>query len=256
VCDAAYDQAQSFRDARKLVEARNELRVCARPMCPRSVVKDCAEWLADIEARMPSVVALATDPSGNALSNATVAIDGGPSRALDGGSWDINPGQHTFTFTGADGATATKSVLVAEAQKSLRVAVAMGSAAPILRPLAPVEDASSDARRSRHVAAGVVGGVGVAGVIIGGIFGGLTFSEVSSVNSLCRLHTNCSSTATNDRSRAVTDASVSDVALVAGGVLVVTAVTLWLTAPSPAPASGATAKVEVVPGGLRLRGTF
>ena len=161
VCDTAYDQAQSFRDARKLAEARDQLRVCARPTCPRSVVTDCANWLADVEARMPSVVALATDPSGNTLSNVTVSIDHGPPHALDGGSWDINPGQHTFAFTAADGTTATKSVLVAETQKSLRVTVMMGTATPALAPVellpVPVAETSSDARHSRHVAAGVVG---------------------------------------------------------------------------------------------------
>jgi hypothetical protein len=45
VCSDAYSKAQTFRDAHKLVVAREQLRICARAECPGFIAKDCAGWL-------------------------------------------------------------------------------------------------------------------------------------------------------------------------------------------------------------------
>jgi hypothetical protein len=44
-CLDASSQAQSLRDAHKLVEARQKLRVCAQAACPGVVQRDCLSWL-------------------------------------------------------------------------------------------------------------------------------------------------------------------------------------------------------------------
>jgi hypothetical protein len=63
VCSDAYEKAQSLRDEGKLVTARDQMRTCARATCAKFIAKDCATWLADVEARIPSVVLSATDAS-------------------------------------------------------------------------------------------------------------------------------------------------------------------------------------------------
>ena len=54
-CLSASQQAQNLRDAHKLVEARAQLRVCARKECPAVVQRDCLTWLGEVERSLPTV---------------------------------------------------------------------------------------------------------------------------------------------------------------------------------------------------------
>jgi hypothetical protein len=71
--------------------------------------------------------------------------------------------------------------------------------------------------------------------VVGGIFGGLTFAAVSRQKSDCG--STCASSALRaadqlDHASAVSDATTSTVAFIAGGALLVTGTVLFLTAPS------------------------
>ena len=55
-CVAASEKAQQLRDDRKLIEARDQFLACARDACPAAVKKDCADQIADVNKRTPSVV--------------------------------------------------------------------------------------------------------------------------------------------------------------------------------------------------------
>jgi len=258
-CEAAFEQAQTLRDARKLIAARDQLRVCARAECPARMAQDCTSWVAEIDPRIPSVVVVATDGSGAALpEGVAVSVDHGVARNVDGTAWDMDPGPHTFTWAAADGTKVEKPFLVLEGQKDQRVAVALtpahtARAAPSSAAVVSSGGALETAGHSRRVLAVVVGGVGLAGVALGAVFGGLTFSAASAVNNDCPNHRDCSSQTLRDHANAVTFGTVSDVGFIAGGVLVATGLTLYFTAPNgPSPTVG----LDVEPAGFRLTGRF
>src|SRR5580704_6976543 len=96
-CNDAYRQAQVLRNDHKLVEAREQLRVCAGGSCPGFIAKDCSDWLKTDESKTPSVVLAAKSPAGADLFDVKVTMDGAPlSSKLDGLAIDVDPGPHTF----------------------------------------------------------------------------------------------------------------------------------------------------------------
>lgn len=114
-------------------------------------------------------------------------------------------------------------------------------AVPIVAP--PVERHAS--MPSLRVAALVTGGVGVAGVVLGGVFGALAISGKSAAGCDGTVCPDSASQATLESAKGRAD--VSTIALIAGGVLVASGVTMWLLAPSPRAPSVA---VRVGPGVL------
>jgi hypothetical protein len=252
-CDAAYEKAQALRDAKKLLASREPLRACANAACPGFMVKDCTAWLSDVETRIPSVVVVASDQTGAPLPNVALTIDGAPS-PLDGTSVELEPGRHMFSFIALDGRKIDKPFVVIEGAKDQRVTVTFATpATPApLSPVAvpPAQPATTD--RTRRVLGLTLGGVGIAGVVTGAIFGGFTFSSWSSVKSSCPTLVDCPAQAGTDHSNAVTFGTVSDIGFIAGGVLLVTGLTLYLTAPKQPSAVG----VELGPGSVGLGGRF
>jgi len=55
-CVAASTEGQTARDDGKLMDARKSFLSCARDECPAVVRKSCAQWLTDVEDRIPSAV--------------------------------------------------------------------------------------------------------------------------------------------------------------------------------------------------------
>ena len=89
--------------------------MCVQPSCKDFIVKDCSDWLGEVKTALPTVVPVAVDPTGNALVDVKVSMDGAQLVAkIDGRSVEVNPGLHSFVFEMADGTKAQKNVLVAE----------------------------------------------------------------------------------------------------------------------------------------------
>ncbi len=261
VCDAAYEQAQTARDARKLTVARVQLRVCARPKCPAFMVKDCTGWLAEVESRIPSVVLIALDATGAVLPDVSVSMDGAATlHKVDGTAWEVDPGRHTFTFVLPDGIKVDRTLVVVEGQKDQRVTVTLGAtpptpvpaATPVApaspTPAAPAEDHASGAGFPYRIAGYAVGGVGVAGLVVGSIFG---IEALSTKSSHCRSDGGCSP---GEASTALTQGNVSTAGFIAGGILAAGGLTLVLLAPARKDAQAmrveATPLVGAGPGGV------
>src|SRR5512142_618073 len=64
-CIDASVKGQELRDAGKLLDARAKFLLCSREPCPGLLQRDCAAWLANLDARLPSVVISAQDPDGH-----------------------------------------------------------------------------------------------------------------------------------------------------------------------------------------------
>ena len=256
-CLQAAAQGQTLRDAHRIVEAREQFRVCAQESCPAVVQKDCIAWLDAAERSTPTVVIEAKDEKGGDLFDVAVSVDGQPLVAkLDGNSVPVDPGRHTLHFQWG-GPPLDQSVLVREGEKDQRIVVA-------LRPLLPTSAAGTEANGTTdsghssgagwRTAGWLIGALGVVGLGVGTAFGLVAIGDkkdASCVQSQCQA---------DALSRAKSAALVADVGLFGGGALVVVGGAFVLLAPHDTRPSGAA--VRLVPtvgttgGGLSLAGSW
>ena len=264
-CVEANDAAQDLRQSGKLRQAREKLAICASASCPGVVRDDCTQRLAELDSAMPHIVFSARDASGNDLVDVKVTIDGARlTDSLDGSSLKVDPGPHVFVFSWGRHPAVTKRLVLAEHDQARREVVVFRAAeTPHVEPASPATaPAVADSGGSgidRKTIAFAVGGAGVAGVIVGGIFGAVASSKWVAAKNDCG--TGCSPTAPaqGERNAASSDAAISTVAFVVGGVLAAGGVVLYLTAPSgSSPGTG----MQLAPsigagsGGLLVRGSF
>jgi len=275
-CLDASNKAQGFRDAHKLLEARDALRICAQQVCPGVVSKDCLTWLDSVESSLPTVVVSAKDPSGRDLFDVKVTADGQPlTNKLAGDALPMNPGPHAFHFELADGTVLDQQVLVREGLKNQNISVVLGKAAPVPPGGGAAAGATPGGQPDTTTAADsggggipwrtvgwITGGVGVAGVALGSIFGIMAMGDKNGAH--CDASGACDPGKLSDANSAAT---ISTVGFIAGGVLLAGGAALVLFGPSgsapasAAPASGgATLKVAPLVGardaGLLLGGSW
>jgi hypothetical protein len=79
-CFTAAERAQPLVKQKRLREARAELEVCARDVCPRIARTDCRDWLVDVAREQPSIVIAAHEVNEGQntrdVSGARAIIDG------------------------------------------------------------------------------------------------------------------------------------------------------------------------------------
>jgi hypothetical protein len=173
-CFSAVEEGQRLRIEHKLVEARDRLLQCSRPACPALFRNDCAQWLAEVQAALPSVVFGAKDARGQDLFDVAVYVDDRRVVArLAGTSMDIDPGPHVFRFEWEGHPAVEQKALIREGEKERQVVVSIGDAEPAKEP----------GGASPGIPAGVwvFGGVGLAGLAG---FAGLIASTDADVNHL------------------------------------------------------------------------
>jgi len=271
-CLDASSQAQTLRDAHKLLEARDQLRICAQQGCPEVVQKDCLSWVDAVEQSLPTVVITAKDAGGKDLIDLKVTADGQPlTSKLVGDAIPMNPGPHTLHFETADGVTLDRQVVVREGVKNQSVAVVLntgapaGAATPASGAMPDVPPSPPDGSTSSpwRTVGWVAGGVGIVGLGVGTIFG---FMAISSKNNAhCDASNACDA---SSLSSANSNATVSTVGIIAGGVLLAGGAALVLFAPksdaSTPPASTPAGTLRLSPllagagrdTGLLLQGDF
>jgi hypothetical protein len=178
--------------------------------------------------------------------------------AVWGTSLPVDPGDHEITAT-APGhkSSSTKASLSAENAKATVSVPALAaedepSAAPSGSSAAPEPDSTSDtsgggwSRGTAHTLALVSGGLGIVGIGFGTAFGLDANSKKASyqqheANGRC-VDAQCATISQG----ALTSATISTVAFIAGGALVAAGAVLWLTAPAGAE-QHAEGSVAVVP---------
>jgi hypothetical protein len=99
-CAAAYEQAQVARRDGRLLEARENLRVCQSSACPSAVSRDCAAWLGEVEGSIPSLVVDAVDAQGAPITPVTLTIDDQP--RTRGAEVELDPGSHVVRISAPD----------------------------------------------------------------------------------------------------------------------------------------------------------
>jgi hypothetical protein len=279
-CVDSNTQAQHLRSDGKLSQAREQLLRCADPACPALVRSDCTKRLDDLDTVQPTIAFEAKDASGADLVAVKVTMDGKLlTDRLDGTALAVDPGPHTFAFetTGPPSPSppVTLTLVLTEGEKGRRERVVLGAAeAPVPVPSRVTADATpaaaepeairtSGRMRTRQIVGGVAGGVGAAGLVVGGVFGALTLSEKSQQEDACRSPCSPAShaQALNDHSAGMTDSTIATVAFIAGGALVLGGAVLFFTARSasePHASTALTLAPSVGPGGggMWLRGEF
>jgi hypothetical protein len=223
----------------------------------RSLEPKLSQLVIDVPAAA-RVAGLVVKRDGEAMREA----QWGSQVAVDPGKHTVEasaPGKLTWTTTQDVQAPGTSTTVHVEALADAPVVVPPpGAGLPAIPPTTPGSDTPTPASPLKTVGL-IVGGVGVAGLAAGGIFGFLALSKNSSANSghcggSLGGANQCDATGVSLRSDAVTFGNISTIAFIAGGVLAAGGATLWLVAPSghvqAAPAMGQNG------GGVLVRGDF
>ena len=191
-CIAASDEGQQLKIDGKLTLARKRLLTCARAECPAIVRQDCAQWMAEVDAALPTVVLGARDAEGRDLIAVRVLEDGAPVvDHLDGRPFPVDPGPHVFRFEAA-GATAVEVRVLARAGEQNRAITAAFGPAPRPPPSAPLEAtppvAAAETRTGPSPLAWAFGGVAVAALATALYFEVAQVSDYDHLSSTCAGH--------------------------------------------------------------------
>jgi hypothetical protein len=185
-CASAAEEAEQLRIDARLLAARERLLQCSRPECPAAVRSDCAQWMTEVAAAMPTVVFAMRDAAGRDLLRAQVSVDGVfVPHGLDGKPVEVDPGVHTFRFE-SDGAAFEQTVLVREGEKNRAITSTLDTAVAPAAPAATsssVPPAASSPRPSAWT--WVLGAVGLVAVGVGAYLELSVNADASDLRSTC-----------------------------------------------------------------------
>jgi len=277
-CIAASEKALTLRSAGRLLDARKELSTCASSSCPDVVKASCQVRLGEVGQALPSIVFDIKDGAGRDLADVRLTVDGTPYVDKLIGAVTLDPGDHEFKFEVAAQAPVVKHFVLRESVKNRREAIVTGGAPTPAQPPQPLvtsgptttdtgtnlpPDKPAGSWSGQKTIGLVVGGAGVAGVALGGVFGAIASSDWNSSQGECPM-AGCfpqHAQAVADHDSAKSAALVSTIGFVAGGVALAAGAVLFLTAPSGS-ASSSTVGVAVAPtvgpssGGILVKGCF
>jgi hypothetical protein len=250
----------------RLVEAHeNYARIRREGVAPGSpkpwarAYEDAAKELEAVAARLPWVVIRVSG-----ASNSYLTLDGTPvPRAVLGIKRPVNPGKHELRVIAEGYRTVKRTFSVAEGQSAtvdvdLEAEPTPEPAAPIAPPPAPPPPVSASGRGLR-TAGYVALGMGAAGLVVGGITGGLFLAKRSELANDCPA-SHCSASHEQDVARYRQLGTISTVGFVVGAVGAATGAVLLLSAPSATRETGRGPAVEwaayVQVDGAGVRGVF
>jgi serine/threonine-protein kinase len=250
----------TYRDAAALAKASGNAerergaRERAEALAPR-VAKLVIEVPA--AARVPGLVVTRDGVAiGEAQWGAPIPTDEG-AHALTAKAPGRQAWQSAVNVTGA-GTTATTTIPpLAEASVTPVAAPLAGATTPKAPPPVPAEPQPAEPTPSglgtQRILALAAGGVGVAGIAVGTVFGFKAMSKQNDAEATCA-GTRCTTTAGADAGNdAHTAGTISTIGMVVGVAGLAGGAVLWFTAPSPA--TGGT-RVGVGPSGVTWRGSF
>jgi hypothetical protein len=275
-CIEANAKAQELRRDSKLAAARKQLEACMDAACPGLVRSDCTARLDEVDRAQPTLVLDVKDRAGDDLTEVKVTVDGEPLAAkLDGTALRFDPGQHTFGFDASGFQPVTKIFVLKETEKGRRERVVLvraanvasteptsvGTAVTTGAEQAPGPEPPSGLGAQRWLGI-VAGGVGLAGIATGAVFGLMASSEWNAQQSACGSPSSCPDHdgALSHHANLTTDGAISTWTFIGGGALVAGGALLFLAAPRRAPP--ASSALVVAPGAsprsvsLALTGSF
>lgn len=184
-CIAASEAAQSLRDRRALLAARDKLAVCLRDVCPAPIRSDCIQQRGEVDAAMPSVVFRAKDARAEDLVDVKVLCDGAVlATQEDGKALAVDPGAHTFRFELPGVPPVERKLVIGEGEKDRLIVADMKSGAPAVAVPGPTVKPEDEAT---HLWAPglVVGGIGVAALVPMTVFWLSGTSDIRTMKDTC-----------------------------------------------------------------------
>ncbi|WP_437970518.1 hypothetical protein WMF04_15070 [Sorangium sp. So ce260] len=253
-CFTASEEGQRLRDEGRLREARARFIACGGAACPDLVQSDCAGWLSDVTARVPTLILSAQDEQGLDVADVRVTIDGAPlAGRLDGKAVEVDPGEHVLRFERAGSDPLELRLVVREGEKLRRVSARLarsaapgdGAATPGAGAIAPREDQTAPSPASALLLPIALGTVAVGG---GAAYAALGLSARADAD---RLRTTCAPRCTEGDVDAVrTKILAANIAFGVGVAALGGAVAaLLLRRSEPAGPAAAAVHVVTLPGG-------
>jgi hypothetical protein len=232
-----------------------------------------AQAAKDEQKRVRGKIALVTiqvDTAEGAGGDLSLTV-GGQSIAAErwGQPLPMPPGPVDIVLSGPNGSTTEKAELAAGGESTITIKPPAAPVAPPPVAPPPVEEESGEPV-DLMIPAIIAGGVGVAGLACFGIFGGLSMSEYSSLETECAGNS-CPPSRSSEGDTGRTYQTVANITLVVGIVGVAAGATLLIIdltqggddAEAEAPAEGPAepepaveASVAFGPGSVMLQGTF
>ena len=235
-CFTAAERAQPLMKQRRFREARAELEMCARDVCPRVARTDCRDWLADVASQQSSIVIAAHEVNGHRetrdLAGVRAIIDGGiVIEKVDATPVTLDPGRHRVRVERAGLGPIEQSVELRDGEKN-RVVSFYWQTAWVATQKAPEPPLARPTPTSVYV----LGVVGLAAVGVGTYFEASGFSKRAGLDSGSNA---CKPSCTTQR---VDDAQntmrAGDVTLGVGIAMLASAGILYLTRPAERPTAG------------------
>jgi hypothetical protein len=202
---------------------------------------------------------LANPPAGAAVKRDGKPVDTGSL----GVAMPVDPGHHVIDVTAPGKLPFHSEVDVAAQNADAHVAVAL-EAAPVdqqhvdqqpLKPVEPLPPADTGRGNGQRIAGIVIAGVGVVGVGVGAVFGAIAIGQKNAATPNCSADlSRCNSAGKASIDSAFTSATVSTIAFIAGGVLAVTGLIVFIVAPRSK--ETASASLILGPGSVSFGGTF
>jgi hypothetical protein len=129
-CVTAHTETQEARLRGALRSARDQALRCVQTSCPALVRSDCASWLNELEASLPSMVFVVRDGLGHDIPDAELDIDGVARGRADGRPVELDPGVVRVRVAAQGHAAKVLSLIAAEGERRRLVMVTLADAAP------------------------------------------------------------------------------------------------------------------------------
>jgi hypothetical protein len=220
-CVESYEGGQILKKRARLKEAEQTLAKCMDEKCPGSLRKECAGWLDEIRGRMPSIVLQCEEPGAAPTKGVTISVDGSERKDVAfGRAFEIDPGEHRFEISWQEPKMdhSEKSQVVIEKQQQM---VKLRCRTDV--PEAPAKVIVK--KTGVPTATLVVGGVGIAATIFGGVFladGLLRRGDLNDCKGTCKA---------DDVSRGKLSFLLADIGIGVGVAAIAVAGALWILAP-------------------------
>lgn len=243
-----YLEAAAAAAASGNVQREKEARARAaalRPTLPTLVI--------DLSAEAKAIAGLEVSRDGAPVSAAQwglpIPVDAGEHR-IAASAPGREPWQSVVLVKGAGGTFSTTVPVLAPIAAAAPAAV---NSQPVVAPTAAAEPAPKrGGLGTQRTVALAAGGVGVAGVIVGSIFGLKSKSDHDEAAKYCDGSECNNSLGVSAGNSAYSAGNVSTIAMIVGGVGIAAGITLWLTAPK----ASTDAALAIGPGTVHLRGSF
>jgi hypothetical protein len=197
-CEETYVSAQRHQRDGRLLEAKVALIRCAQRDCPRTAQTDCAEWMEQVEARLPTIVVRAKDREGRDLIEAKTRVDG-VSLEVEGRAIELDPGPHRISIEAPGFLPREETVTTFEGEKNRKIDL-------VLTPIAPPPPPTSAVGPPLWIY--LAGGAGLAGMGTFAYFAITSTREYENLRAQCAPHCSESETDPIGRKQLAADLSL------------------------------------------------